>query len=189
MLWMCRVCKKAKRRRRQLELFFLLTGRFAKRAVSARAASSKLPDSRPADLSTALSSITFHASLCSNDLFPNHQSIPYHLLLSIMAASLQVSPRIQEVRDLTKQDPSKAANTYQTILSEGPGSTEASSRDYEQALIGLGELYRDAKKPQDIADLIKTSRDTFSSFAKAKTAKLGTSKPSDISVALLTVTM
>jgi hypothetical protein len=50
--------------------FFLLTGRFAKRAVSARAASSKLPDSRPANLSTAPSSITFLASLCSNDLYP-----------------------------------------------------------------------------------------------------------------------
>lgn len=106
-----------------------------------------------------------------------------------MAAALQVSPRIQEVRDLAKQDPSKAANSYQTILSEGPGSTEASSRDYEQALIGLGELYRNAKKPQDIADLIKTSRDTFSSFAKAKTAKLGMLKPSDTSGAMLTVRM
>ena len=104
-----------------------------------------------------------------------------------MAASLQVSPRIQEVRALAKQDPPKAANTYQSILSEGPGSTEASSRDYEHALIDLGELYRDAKKPQDIADLIKTSRDTFSSFAKAKTAKLGTSKPSESSEAMLTM--
>jgi hypothetical protein len=37
----------------------------------------------------------------------------------------------------------------------------------------LGQLHRDAKKPQAIAELIKTSRDTFSSFAKAKTAKLG----------------
>lgn len=90
-----------------------------------------------------------------------------------MVATLQVSPRILEVQERAKQDPSGAANSYQKILSEGPGSTEASSRDYEQALIGLGELYRDAKKPQDIADLIKTSRDTFSSFAKAKTAKLG----------------
>ncbi|CAI7631914.1 unnamed protein product [Penicillium pancosmium] len=89
-----------------------------------------------------------------------------------MSAAAKVSPRIQEVRDLSKQDPSKAASSYQKILSEGPGSTEASSRDYEHALIGLGQLYRDAKKPQEIADLIKTSRDTFSSFAKAKTAKL-----------------
>lgn len=90
-----------------------------------------------------------------------------------MVTPSQVSPRIQEVRDLAKQDPSKAASSYQKILSEGPGSTETSSRDYEHALIGLGEVYRDAKKPQDIAELIKTSRDTFSSFAKAKTAKLG----------------
>lgn len=90
-----------------------------------------------------------------------------------MSAATKVSPRIQEVRDLAKQDPSKAASSYQKILSEGPGSTEASSRDYEHALIGLGQLHRDAKKPQEIADLIKTSRDTFSSFAKAKTAKLG----------------
>jgi hypothetical protein len=90
-----------------------------------------------------------------------------------MAPSLQVSPRIQEARDLEKKDPSKAASSYQKILSEGPGSTEASSRDYEHALIGLGQVHRDAKKPQEIADLIKTSRDTFSSFAKAKTAKLG----------------
>lgn len=74
---------------------------------------------------------------------------------------------------MEKKDPSKAASSYQKILSEGPGSTEASSRDYEHALIGLGQVYRDAKKPQEIADLIKTSRDTFSSFAKAKTAKLG----------------
>lgn len=90
-----------------------------------------------------------------------------------MAPTAQVSPRIQEVRDQAKQDPSTAAKSYQKILAEGPGSTEASSRDYEHALIGLGQLHRDAKKPQEIADLIKTSRDTFSSFAKAKTAKLG----------------
>lgn len=89
-----------------------------------------------------------------------------------MAPTAQVSPRIQEVRDQAKQDPSTAAKSYQKILAEGPGSTEASSRDYEHALIGLGQLHRDAKKPQEIADLIKTSRDTFSSFAKAKTAKL-----------------
>lgn len=96
-----------------------------------------------------------------------------------MAPNLKVSSRIQEVRNLAKQDPSKAATSYQTILSEGPGSTEASSRDYEHALIGLGQVYRDAKKPQEIADLIKTSRDTFSSFAKAKTAKLGMWQPLD----------
>lgn len=91
-------------------------------------------------------------------------------------ATLQVSERIKLVREAAKQDPSKAASSYQSILAEGPGATEASSRDYEHALIGLAELYRDAKKPNEIAELIKTSRDTFSSFAKAKTAKLGKSR-------------
>lgn len=92
-------------------------------------------------------------------------------------ASLKVSQRIQSVRDMAKQDASKVSSSYQSILAEGPGATEGSSRDYEHALIGLAELYRDAKKPHEIAELIKTSRDTFSSFAKAKTAKLGKSRP------------
>ncbi|KAL4933665.1 uncharacterized protein BDV17DRAFT_278839 [Aspergillus undulatus] len=88
-----------------------------------------------------------------------------------MAASSQAQ-RIEEARALAKKDGSKAAAIYKDILAQGPGSTEKSSRDYENALVGLGELYRDEKKPQEIAELIKTSRDSFSSFAKAKTAKL-----------------
>lgn len=40
-------------------------------------------------------------------------------------------------------------------------------------MVGLGELYRDGRRPQELAELIKTSRDVFSAFAKAKTAKLG----------------
>lgn len=94
---------------------------------------------------------------------------------SIMAPSSTTATRIEEARALAKKDASKAESIYKDILSQGPGSTETSSRDYENALIGLGELYRDEKKPQEIAELIKTSRDTFSSFAKAKTAKLGKS--------------
>ncbi|KAL4938502.1 hypothetical protein BDV06DRAFT_215059 [Aspergillus oleicola] len=89
-----------------------------------------------------------------------------------MAPSSQAAQRIEEARGLAKKDGSKAAAIYKDILAQGPGSTESSSRDYESALVGLGELYRDEKKPQEIAELIKTSRDSFSSFAKAKTAKL-----------------
>jgi hypothetical protein len=92
-----------------------------------------------------------------------------------MAPSSTTAARIEEARALAKKDAPKAESIYKDILSQGPGSTETSSRDYENALIGLGELYRDEKKPQEIAELIKTSRDTFSSFAKAKTAKLGKS--------------
>ncbi|BCS27422.1 proteasome regulatory particle lid subunit RPN6 [Aspergillus puulaauensis] len=89
-----------------------------------------------------------------------------------MAPSSEAAQRIEEARALAKTDPKKAEAIYKDTLAKGPGSSEKSSRDYENALIGLGELYRDEKKPQEIADLIKTSRDSFSSFAKAKTAKL-----------------
>ncbi|KAL4780919.1 hypothetical protein BJX76DRAFT_350547 [Aspergillus varians] len=89
-----------------------------------------------------------------------------------MAPSSEAALRIEEARALAKKDASKAEPIYKEILAKGPGSSERSSRDYENALIALGELYRDEKKPQDIAELIKTSRDSFSSFAKAKTAKL-----------------
>ncbi|OOF97073.1 hypothetical protein ASPCADRAFT_395365 [Aspergillus carbonarius ITEM 5010] len=89
-----------------------------------------------------------------------------------MAPSSTTAGRIEEARGLAKSDPSKAESILKELLSQGTGSTEASSRDYETALVSLGELYRDQKKPHEIAELIKTSRDSFSSFAKAKTAKL-----------------
>ncbi|KAL4871774.1 hypothetical protein BDV12DRAFT_183599 [Aspergillus spectabilis] len=89
-----------------------------------------------------------------------------------MAPSSQAAQRIEEARALAKKDASKAETIYKDILGKGPGSSESSSRDYETALVGLGELYRDEKKPREIAELIETSRDSFSSFAKAKTAKL-----------------
>ncbi|GMF67607.1 unnamed protein product [Aspergillus oryzae] len=100
-----------------------------------------------------------------------------------MAPSSTTAQRIEEARALAKKDASKAETIYKDILSKGPGSTEASSRDYESALVGLGELYRDEKKPNEIAELIKTSRDSFSSFAKAKTAKLGKLVGSNTSLA------
>jgi hypothetical protein len=90
-----------------------------------------------------------------------------------MALARNAAQSIEEANNLVSTNPSKAEQIYKGVLSQGPGSTEAASRDYEAALIGLGELYRDTKRPKELADLIKTSRDSFSSFAKAKTAKLG----------------
>lgn len=90
-----------------------------------------------------------------------------------MAPSSTASQRIEEARAFATTNPPTAENIYKEILSQGPGSTEASSRDYETALVELGKLYRDGRKAQEMAELIKTSRDSFSSFAKAKTAKLG----------------
>lgn len=90
-----------------------------------------------------------------------------------MAPSSVNAQQFEEARAFAKTNPAKSESIYKAILSKGPGSTEASSRDYESSLIELGKLYRDGRKPQEIAELISTSRDSFSSFAKAKTAKLG----------------
>lgn len=88
-------------------------------------------------------------------------------------ASTSASERIEGAKSLASKDPAKAEQIYRDVLSGGIGKTESASRDYEAALVGLGELYRDNKKAHELAELIKTSRDAFSSFAKAKTAKLG----------------
>ena len=81
--------------------------------------------------------------------------------------------RITEAQKLAKTDSSKAEAIYKDVLTEGPGSGEAALRDYEVALMGLGEIYRDTKRANQLADLVRTSRSVLSSFAKAKTAKLG----------------
>ena len=85
--------------------------------------------------------------------------------------------RIEEAQKLSKTDPAKAETLYKNALSKGPGSGESALRDYEAALMGLGELYRDTKQPKKLAELVTTSRSTLSSFAKAKTAKLGMKAP------------
>jgi len=85
------------------------------------------------------------------------------------------SERVREAQKLAKQDPGRAETIYRDILSQPPSLTsDAAIREYESALIGLGELYRDARKSQDLVDLVIKSRTVLSSFAKAKTAKLGT---------------
>ncbi|CAL8581672.1 26S proteasome regulatory subunit rpn6 [Xanthoria parietina] len=80
--------------------------------------------------------------------------------------------RIAEAQKLAKTDPSKAESVYKDVLSKGPGSGEAALKDYESALMGLGELYRDQKKSHELSELVTSSRSTLSSFAKAKTAKI-----------------
>lgn len=90
-----------------------------------------------------------------------------------MAPPPKDSKRIEEAKKFSKIEPAKAEAIYEETLSTGPGSTEAALREYETALMGLGELYRDTKRPKDLADLVTKSRSTLSSFVKAKTAKLG----------------
>jgi hypothetical protein len=45
-------------------------------------------------------------------------------------------------------------------------------REQETALLKLGELFRDQKNAQGVAEVITLSRSFMSSTAKAKTAKL-----------------
>jgi len=81
--------------------------------------------------------------------------------------------RLEEAKKLSKDSPQKAETVYKTILSKSPGSNDRAVREFESALIGLGELYRDHARTQDLATLIQQTRDVLQSFARAKTAKLG----------------
>jgi 26S proteasome regulatory subunit N6 len=56
------------------------------------------------------------------------------------------SARIQEAQKLAKTDPRKAEAQYNEIISKPPAATsDAAVREYETALMSLGELYRDEK--------------------------------------------
>lgn len=92
-----------------------------------------------------------------------------------MAPPPSSEAKVEEAKKLSKQDPSKAEALYKDVLSKSPGTNEAAMRDYETALVGLGELYRDHKRQQDLAELVKSSRSAIQSYARAKTAKLSTS--------------
>lgn len=87
-------------------------------------------------------------------------------------AQEEASKRIEEAKKLSKEQAQKAEQIYKEILSQPPGSNDRAVRDFENALIGLGQLYRDHKRTQDLANLIQQTRDVLTSFARAKTAKL-----------------
>lgn len=56
------------------------------------------------------------------------------------------SERVREAQQLAKSDPRKAEEIYKDIVSKPPSVTsDAAIREYETALISLGELYRDQK--------------------------------------------
>jgi 26S proteasome regulatory subunit N6 len=56
------------------------------------------------------------------------------------------SARIQEAKKLVKTNPREAEAQYKEIISKPPSVTsDAAVREYETALVGLGELYRDQK--------------------------------------------
>lgn len=53
---------------------------------------------------------------------------------------------MREAQKVASTDPKKAEQIYKDIISKPPSVTsEAAIREYESALISLGELYRDQK--------------------------------------------
>lgn len=90
-----------------------------------------------------------------------------------MAPLPDTEKRIAEAQKLAKSEPAQAERIYQEILSTAPGNNDAAVKNYENALVGLGELYRDQKRVSALAELVRQTRSVLSSFAKAKTAKLG----------------
>jgi 26S proteasome regulatory subunit N6 len=81
--------------------------------------------------------------------------------------------RIAEAQKVAEEDPAEAERVYKDVLSRNPGQSDAAIKNFETALVSLGSLYRDQKKVQELADLVQQTRSALSSFAKAKTAKLG----------------
>lgn len=56
------------------------------------------------------------------------------------------SERVREAQKAATSDPRKAEHIYKDIISKPPAVTSDSAiREYETALIALGELYRDEK--------------------------------------------
>ena len=83
------------------------------------------------------------------------------------------SARIKEAQTLMATDPRRAEQIYQDIVASQPSATsEAATREYEAALMTLGQRFRDECRAQELVDLIGKSRTVLSSFAKAKTSKL-----------------
>lgn len=56
------------------------------------------------------------------------------------------STKVQEAQKLAKSNPREAESIYRDILAQPPSATsDAAVKEYESALISLGELYRDEK--------------------------------------------
>lgn len=87
-------------------------------------------------------------------------------------AILDTAKRLEEAQKAAKTQPVEAEATYKGILSKGPGTSDATARDFEAALMGLGGLYRDQKKVNELSELVEATRSELSNLPKAKTAKI-----------------
>jgi hypothetical protein len=80
---------------------------------------------------------------------------------TVTMAQEDAAKRIEEAKKLSKDQPSKAEAIYKEILSQPPGTSDKAVREFETALLGLGELYRDHKRTQDLANLIQQTREVL----------------------------
>jgi len=96
----------------------------------------------------------------------------WNLSVSPMAVP-DTAKRLEEAQKAAKTQPAEAEATYKEILSKGPGISDATARDFEAALMGLGGLYRDQKKVNELSELVQATRAELSNLPKAKTAKIG----------------
>ncbi|KAK0217846.1 PCI-domain-containing protein [Armillaria fumosa] len=99
-------------------------------------------------------------------------------------STLTTAQLLAEADAASKTDSVRAEALYKQILTSSSSAPSTSSkedvqqqktqtlRDQETALVNLGQLYRDQKNAQGVAEVITLSRSFMSSTAKAKTAKL-----------------
>ena len=61
--------------------------------------------------------------------------------------------RLENAQKLVKEDPAKAESIYKDILSKTAGLNDAAMKEYEGALMGLGELYRDQRYVYEVYEV------------------------------------
>ncbi|KAN0116597.1 proteasome regulatory particle subunit [Russula decolorans] len=80
---------------------------------------------------------------------------------------------LTEAEALRAENPKRGEEIYKQILDSSKSTVNPDElRDQETALVKLGELYKDQKNAQGLAEVVTLSRSFLSSTAKAKTAKL-----------------
>ncbi|KAI8816057.1 PCI domain-containing protein [Fimicolochytrium jonesii] len=80
--------------------------------------------------------------------------------------------RLAEIQALAKTSPKEAIAAYENVLTTTTGNTDQEIQVRETALVKLGELYKDTKAAEKLAQLIRGSPSYLSNTSKAKTAKI-----------------
>ncbi|RKO92793.1 hypothetical protein BDK51DRAFT_36147 [Blyttiomyces helicus] len=78
---------------------------------------------------------------------------------------------LQKAEELAKAQPAKAIDLYKSYL-QAEGKSDEDVKTKEASLLALAALYKQQKKQDDLAALVRSSRTFLSSVAKAKTAKI-----------------